>query len=135
MGTNIFGPVFLPDTLNGVSYLEFLQENLPDFLEEVPLERRNEIIFQQDGAGPHNARIVTYFLNQRFPGRWMGRYGPIRWPPKSPDINPLDFFLWGHCKEIVYRQFPEDIKELNDKLHYAIWDVDNEVMEKLREIY
>ncbi|XP_011687036.1 PREDICTED: uncharacterized protein LOC105449477 [Wasmannia auropunctata] len=133
MGTNILGPVILPDTLNSVSYLEFLQENLPDFLEQVPLERRNQILFQQDGAGPHNARIVTNFLNQRFPGRWIGRYGPIHWPARSPDLNPLDFFLWGHCKEIVYRQLPEDIEELNDKLHFAIWDVDDEVMEKTQE--
>ncbi|KAL6268079.1 hypothetical protein P5V15_001168 [Pogonomyrmex californicus] len=53
--------------LNSVSYLEFLSENLPDFLEEIPLLNRNKIIFQQDGAGPHNARIVTDFLNQQFP--------------------------------------------------------------------
>jgi len=71
MGTKILGPVILPETLNGASYLEFLAENLPEFLEEIPLFDRNRIIFQQDGAGPHNARIVTNYLNQQFPGRWM----------------------------------------------------------------
>ncbi|XP_039309087.1 uncharacterized protein LOC120358566 [Solenopsis invicta] len=107
-GTTILGPVILPDILNGVSYVEFLSENLPDFLEDVPLADRNKIIFQQDGAGPHNARVVTNFLNEQFPDRWMGRYGPIRWPARSPDLNPLDFFLWGHCKEIIYRKLPEN---------------------------
>jgi hypothetical protein len=28
-----------------------------------------------------------------FPGRWVGRDGPIPWPPRTPDIMPLDFFL------------------------------------------
>lgn len=93
MGTKILGPVILPDILNGATYLDFLRESLPDFLEEVPLLERKKVIFQQDGAGPHNARIVTNFLNEQFPGRQMGRYGPIRWRARSPDLNPLDFVL------------------------------------------
>jgi hypothetical protein len=24
------------------------------------------------------------------------------WPPSSPDLNPCDFFLWGHLKQLVY---------------------------------
>ncbi|KMQ82062.1 transposable element tc3 transposase [Lasius niger] len=93
---------------------------MPEFLEEIPLFERNNIIFQQDGAGPHNARIVTNYLNQQFPGRWMGRYGPIHWPARSPDLNPLDFFLWGYCKEIVYKKLPETVDDLDAKLHEAI---------------
>jgi len=133
MDTTILGPVILPERLTGASYTEFLAENLPDFLEEIPLFNRNKIIFQQDGAGPHNARIVTNFLNEQFPGRWMGRYGPIRWPARSPDLNPLDFFLWGYCKEIIYKQPPENVEELNDKLHHAIFSIEDEVMEKIGE--
>jgi len=68
MGTKILGPVILPE-LNSASYLEFLAKNLPDFLEEISLFDRNRIIFQQDGARPHNARIVKNYLNQQFPGR------------------------------------------------------------------
>jgi len=64
MGTNILSLVILPDILNGASYVEFLSTNIPDFLEEVPLADRNKIIFQQNGAGPHNARVVTDYLNE-----------------------------------------------------------------------
>ena len=95
MDTKILGPVILPERLTGASYTEFLADNLPDFLEEIPLINRNKIIFQQDGAGFHNARIVTNFLNEQFSESWMGRYDPIRWPARSPDLNPLDFFLVG----------------------------------------
>ena len=81
------------------------------------------------GAGAHNARIVTNYLNEHFPERWMGRYGPIRWPARSPDLNPLDFFLWGYCKEEIYKTIPEDVEELNTRLHYAIWAIEEDVME------
>ena len=32
----------------------------------------------------------------------MGRAGPIAWPPRSPDLNPLAFYLWGRLKTLVY---------------------------------
>ena len=109
MGREILGSVYLPDILNSANYVEFLQNTLPEFLEEIPLLERNNIVFQQDGAGLHNARVVTNYLNLQFPERWMDRYGPLRWPARSPDLNPLDFFLWAHCKEIVYKKMPENI--------------------------
>jgi len=133
MGTEILGPVVLPDILTGERYVELLRENLPDFLEEVPLLERNKIVFQQDGAGPHNARIVTTYLNEQFPRRWMGRYGPIRWPARSPDLNPLDFFLWGYCKEKIYKTLPENIEDLDTRLRYAIWAIEEDVMNNVQE--
>jgi hypothetical protein len=36
-------------------------------------------------------------------GRWIGRGGPIAWPPRSPDLTPLDIFLWGYVKNTVYQ--------------------------------
>jgi len=58
--------------------------------------------------------------------------GSVCWPARSLDLNPLDFFLWGYRKEKMYRQFPEDIEELNDKLYYAIWFIENDIMEKMQ---
>jgi hypothetical protein len=33
---------------------------------------------------------------------WTGRGGPTAWPPRSPDLNPLNVYLWGHLKTLVY---------------------------------
>jgi hypothetical protein len=33
---------------------------------------------------------------------YVGRGGPTAWPPRLPDLNPLDFYLWGHLKTLVY---------------------------------
>ena len=42
------------------------------------------------------------YLNDAYPHQWIGRGGPIPWPARSPDLNPLDFYLWGRLKSLVY---------------------------------
>ena len=53
---------------------------------------------------PRFSRVARQFLNQHFANKWIGRGGPIAWPARSPDLNPLDFHLWRHLKSIVYTQ-------------------------------
>ena len=60
MGTQILGPVILPDILNSETYLEFLRDNLSDFLEEIPLFERSKIVTQQDGA--HNSLLKVHAI-------------------------------------------------------------------------
>lgn len=40
-------------------------------------------------------------LDRQFPDHWIGRRGTVEWPPRSPDLTPLDLWLWGHLKAIV----------------------------------
>jgi hypothetical protein len=49
-----------------------------------------------------HTHIVREFLDMHFPGRWVGRDEPNPWPPRSPGITPLDFFLWGYVTGIEY---------------------------------
>jgi len=91
----------LPPRLRGQTYADFLENNLPGLLEDVPLRLRETLIFQHDGAPAHYSRRVREILNTRFPDKWMGRGGPIIWPARSPDLNVLDYFVWGHVKALV----------------------------------
>ena len=34
--------------------------------------------------------------------RWIGRDGPTAWPPWSPDLTPMNYFVWGHIKPLIY---------------------------------
>jgi len=34
------------------------------------------------------------------------------WPPRSPDLTPPDYFLWGYLKGIVYQNEPRTIDAL-----------------------
>jgi hypothetical protein len=54
----------------------------------------------------------------QYPDRWIGRGGPTAWPPRSPDLDPLDFYLWGHLKSLVYAA-PVDNEEA---LHHRTVD-------------
>jgi hypothetical protein len=54
------------------------------------------------GLPAHFSRVVRGYLDEHYPQRWIGRGSPVAWPPRSPDLNPLDFFLWGHLKSLVY---------------------------------
>ncbi|OXU19464.1 hypothetical protein TSAR_014833 [Trichomalopsis sarcophagae] len=67
----MIGPHFFERTINGPMYLEFLENDLPRYLENVPLKVRLHLWYQQDGAPVHYARDVRTFLNQRFPNRWI----------------------------------------------------------------
>jgi len=98
----LIGPFILEGRLTGETYLRFLQEELPQLLEDVLLDKRSRMYFQHDGAPPHSSRGVTNFLNYLFPGRWIRHCGPHHWPARSPDLSPLDYCEWGWMKELVY---------------------------------
>jgi hypothetical protein len=88
--SEVLGPLFFAEqTVTAMTYLDMLQLYLLSQLED-----QTNVVFQQDGAPPHWARIVREFLDMHFRGRWVGRDGPIPWPPRSHDITPLHFFLW-----------------------------------------
>lgn len=113
----LMGPVFFEQTLNGERFYNFLNTILWDFMEELTIEERRNIIFQLDGASIHNVIAVRRWLNETFRGRWIGRSSPsIYWPPRSPDLTPLDFFLWGYLKENVYQSRPQNVNELKERI-------------------
>lgn len=104
IGHRLIGPYFLPERLNGDSYLEFLQNALPELLEGVQFPDDMQIVFQNDGCPAHFRLDVRQYLNDTFPNSWIGRGGPIPWPARSPDLTPLDFYVWGRAKELVYTE-------------------------------
>lgn len=102
VGDCLLGPYMLPPRLNGDNYLAFLQQMLPELLEDVPLDIRRNMWFQHDGAPAHFTLAVREYLTATYGDRWIGRGGPRAWPPRSPDLTPLDFAVWGHLKSLVY---------------------------------
>ncbi|XP_050546139.1 uncharacterized protein LOC126908268 [Daktulosphaira vitifoliae] len=97
----LIGPYFFEENLNATRYLNFLQNDILVLLEDILLEMRQHIIWQQDGAPAHNAKIVQQYLNTIFyNGIWIGTNNPVvKWPPRS-----LDFYLWSYLKNEVFRE-------------------------------
>ena len=43
----------------------------------------------------------------------MPNANAISWPPRSSNLTPLDFFLWGYLKSEVYVDpYPRNLQEL-----------------------
>ncbi|CAG4992906.1 unnamed protein product [Colias eurytheme] len=127
LNDQLIGPIILPDNLNGERFLEFLQN---DFLEVVPLvfrqrHYRRPFYFQMDGAPAHFSRNVRAHVDARFVP-WVGRGGTIAWPPRSPDLTPLDFFLWGTMKQKVYQQVPNTREEVLQKIMAEAEEIRNQ---------
>jgi hypothetical protein len=90
-GDIVMGPNLLPDRLTAQRYCDFLETVLPGLLENVPLAVRQRLWFQHNRAPAHYGEDVQQWLNVTYPGRWIGRGGPIKWPPWSLDLTPMDF--------------------------------------------
>jgi hypothetical protein len=74
--------------------------------------------YMHDGAAGHFSLAVRDVLSNTYHDIWIGRGGPTAWPPRSQDLNPLDLYLWGHLKSLVYTA-PVDNEE---SLHHRILD-------------
>ena len=85
-------------------------------------------VFQQDGAPPHFALHVRDHSNECFPQQWIGQSGTTAWPPRSPDLTPLDFFFWGYMKDIVYKNVVADLEDMRRRIVAACAAVTPEML-------
>ena len=76
-----------------------------------------------------------WFLDATFPNRWIGRDGPTPWPTRSPDINPLDFFLLQYVKDKVFSTPVPNITNLKARITDAFATITEDMLENTwREI-
>ncbi|GFV88765.1 uncharacterized protein TNCV_3355171 [Trichonephila clavipes] len=92
-----------------------------------------ELWFQQDGATCHTARATIDLLKDTFGDRLISRFEPVNWPPRSCDLTPLDYFLWGYVKSLVYADKPQTLDHLEDNIRRVIADIRPQMLEKVIE--
>lgn len=112
----LLGPYFIEGRLDGQSYLNILRSVVNDMLEDVPVIYLQNLFYQHDGAPAHYQTQVREFLNNHFGSNWLGRGGPVPWPARSPDLTPLNFYLWGEVKQLVYATEYSDRNELKARI-------------------
>lgn len=132
MGTHIIGPFFFDQHLTSQIYLDFLQNHFNDLLDDVPLATRRCMWFLHDGAPPHYAAQVRQFLDVVYQHKWIGRGGPIIWPPRSPDLTSCDFFLWGFIKSKVYRTTPTTVEDMRHRIMTAFREITPEMLHNVQ---
>ncbi|KAA6372772.1 MAG: hypothetical protein EZS28_031699 [Streblomastix strix] len=87
----IVGPHFFTQNVNAESYVNVIDEVLVPQLEQWGGVHR--YYYYYDGASVHYAHITRDHLDSIFQKRWIGSGGPMNWPPRSPDLTPVDFWL------------------------------------------
>jgi len=117
------------DSKEGLNFVRLL---LPQMSED-----SEGFIFEQDGAPSHWHRDVRRFLNESLPQRWIGCDGKEDlalqlWPPRSPDLTPWEFFLWGFVNEPVYVPSPpRTLDDLKKHITTAVISVTQEILLRL----
>jgi hypothetical protein len=100
IGDQLIGPYIIL-RLMGDIYANFLHDELPALLENIPLQTQ-QMYYQHDGVPPHFSQVIRQYLNHKFLNRWIRRGGAQNWPPWSPNLNLLDYHVWGYIKAMVY---------------------------------
>ncbi|GFU41623.1 putative transposable element [Trichonephila clavipes] len=132
----IIGPYFFKNdeghkvTINGDRYRAMITNF---FIPELNNHDVQELWFQQDGATCHTARATIDLLKDTFGDRLISRFGPVNWLPRSCDLTPLDYFLWGYVKSLVYADKPQTLDHMEDNICRVIADKRPQMLEKVIE--
>jgi hypothetical protein len=118
----VWGPYFFEEddvtvTVTSDRYCAMLENLLRPKLDDLFDEHGAEHLwFQQDGATAHTSCRSLGILREMFPGHVAFLRGDIRWPPRSPDLTPCDFFLWGYLKAQVYQHRSKTLESLEEAI-------------------
>ncbi|GFW39715.1 transposable element Tc3 transposase [Trichonephila clavipes] len=115
-------------TVNGDRYRAMITNF---FIPELNNHDVQELWFQQDGASCHTARATIDLLKNTFGDHLISRFGPVNWPPRSCDLTPIDYFLWGYVKSLVYVDKPQTLDHLEDNIRRVIADIRPQMLEKV----
>ena len=118
-------------TINGERYREVVRQFHVDVNEILTPGQFRLAWFMQDGASPHTAHETIAYLQQLFRNRLLALGTTYEWSPHSPDLNPLDFWLWGAAKGSVFANKPENLFQLKQNVANYIQEVRPETLVKV----
>lgn len=127
----IIGPYYFEENVSSETYLEMLVDYL---LPELNGRGFNsfQICYMHDGAPAHYTNVVRQCLTDNFScwiGRGEGSY--LAWPPRSPDLNMLDFYLWGELQHRVNQIENLSVEEVQEKLEQEMYFIGPETLERV----
>ena len=109
--------------MNGERYHSHLQHRVFPFLRQT---NGGTLDWVQDGAPCHTTDHNMRYLDRLFGDRVISNRS-IRgrdWPARSPDLNPLDFCVWGVLKSKVYTPKPRTMVELRNNITREVAQLD-----------
>ena len=73
---------------------------------------RDDYIFLQGGTRSDTAKVRLEYLNENCPAYVK----PDHWPPKSPNLNVLDFVTWRDFEKKGWKNKPLDVESLKQAI-------------------
>lgn len=126
----IIGPYFFEEaTISGFKRVTVTGRRYADMLKNFVIPTLvdrgilSTVVFQQDGAPAHTHAEVLSILRRTFKHRVISRGFEFEWPSRSPDLSPLDFWLWGYLKSRIYLNAPETIDQLKASIRSEIINI------------
>jgi transposase len=109
---HVMPPYFFPQGLriNALAYKEVLKTVVKPWIDSIRNGR--PYVFQQDSAPSHKAKLTQEWMAENF----HDHITPNIWPPNSPDLNPLDYYVWS----VVEREVNEHPHTTKESLKAAI---------------
>ena len=120
---HVFGPYYFDGSVTADTYQTMLRDHLLPDLRRKRMMRI--VVFQQDGAPAHTAHTTIELLQRTFGDQIISRNCEFRWPARSPDLTPPDFFLWGTLKLRIKARKPKTITELKEFLQEEVAEINN----------
>ena len=111
----IFRPYIFEESVNKDNYLQMLQ--IFFWPKQLHTAAYQKCYFQQDDVTPHTANIVQEYFRAKFSTKFIDKK---MWPPRSPDLNPCDFYLWGYLKSVVYYPLSKTLEDLKANIKRKI---------------
>lgn len=126
----VIGPYFFDLTssptkrLTNSVYIKMINEFIQPIVKDEP-----NLWWQQDGSSFQTAKPTMKCLRQHFENRIISLKSDFDWPSRSPDLTPVEYYLWGYLKDRVYPDGIDDddddtpeitIDELKSNIEYEV---------------
>lgn len=106
-------PIFFEGTINAQRYRDNILEPFINQLHEDELQQG---YFQNDGATSHTTPQSIAYLRQFFDDRLISLRCVPEFPPRSPDLTILDYFVFPHLKNIIFKTPVHTLPELRNRI-------------------
>jgi len=78
-----------------------------------------------DGA-PVHSHLIQNWLSDNVDMFWSTEF----WPPNSPDLNPLDYYVWSVVERITNKSTHSNMTSLRTTIEAAFADIDSAALQR-----
>lgn len=123
---DVMPPYFFEKGLrvNAEGYVAVLRDVVKPWIDQVAKWR--PYVFQQDSAPAHKAKVTQNWMSKNL----HSHITPDFWPPNSPDLNPLDYYVWGVVERDTNKHPHSTIDSLKSTIKQVMVNMDKTMLTK-----